>query len=191
MATSGAFDLVGEFLEFGPLGQGLGKNPIRPGGEIRLRPIDRLVERTHAAGIGAGDEHQFGIFAGVGGGPQLGAHLGRLDERFAREMPAPLGKSLVFKLDCCGAGRFQLADGPLDVDRFAEARVGIDDQRDRDAPREPGRLGRQFAEREQPHVGQCQGARREGRPREIHRIVAGLLDQAGRQGVERSGHLNR
>ena len=63
----------------------------------------------------------------------------------ARQMPAPLGKLLVFELNRRRAGRFQLDDRPLDVQRLAEARVGIDDQRQGAGPREIGRLLGQLA----------------------------------------------
>ena len=72
---------------------------------------------------------------------------------------------LVFDLNRGGAGRFQFADGPLDVDRLAESGVGIDDQRDRDASRKPGRLLGQFGEREQADIGHRQFAGRKSRRR--------------------------
>ena len=114
------------------------------------------------------------------------AHIvSAIDERFARKMAAALGQLLVFQLDRGRAGRFQLDDRSLDVQRLAEARIGIDDHREVDAPCQIGRVLGQFAEREQADVGQAQDAGREDRAGEIHRLEPGLLDQPRGQGVRR------
>ena len=47
-------------------------------------------------------------------------------------MAAAFRQPLIFQLDGRHAGRFQFADGPLDVDRLAETGVGVDDHGDFD-----------------------------------------------------------
>ena len=83
-----------------------------------------------AAGIGAGDDDQVVHRRGRRRRRGALAHIASVvDERLAREMAAALGQFLVFELNCGRAGRFELDDRSFDVERLAEAGVGVDDQR--------------------------------------------------------------
>ena len=106
-------------------------------------------------------------------------------------MAAAFRQPLIFDLDRGGAGRFQFADSPLDVDRLAESGVGIDDQGNLHAAGHPSRLGGKFREREQPDVGQRKSTRGKRRSRKVNRVVAGLFDEPCAERVERPWDLNR
>ena len=54
-----------------------------------------------------------------------------VDQRLAREVPAALRHFLVFEVNPRDARRLEQPDGALDVQRFAEAGVGVAEQRQR------------------------------------------------------------
>jgi hypothetical protein len=184
------FDGGGELLEFFFRLQGFGKNPVGAGIEVTFRAVNRVIKAGHAAGIGAGDNHQVLIGLGCGCRSQLGTHGQGLDERFAGQVSAALGELLVFELDGRRTGGFELDDRSLDVERFAKTGIGIDDQREGTGSRQKSRLLHQFGEREQADVGKGQhtgGKRRAGK---VHGFVAAALDQAGKEGARSTGHLD-
>ena len=92
-------------------------------------------------------------------------------------MAAPLGPALVLELDRRGTG---LLEPPHAVGHrvgAAEARVGIDDQRDFDRGSEEPRLGLELVEREDADVGHAEDARRKRSPREIDGLEPLALDE--------------
>src|SRR5262245_49353 len=105
-------------------------------------------------------------------------------------MATALGRLLILYLNGRGAGRFQLDDRSLDLKRFAEARISIDDERQRAGPRRIGRLLGQLREGEQPDVRQAEDSRRERRPGQVNRLVAAALDEPGEEGTRSAGNLD-
>ena len=111
--------------------QRLGEDRVGPGVEVQLRPAHGVVEAVHAAGVGAGDDDEVRVAPGGDGGADLRRHLLRLDQRLAGQMPAPLRHLLVFEVNPGDAGRLEQPHRALDVQRFAEAGVGVAEQRQR------------------------------------------------------------
>ena len=107
--------------------------------EVPERALDREVEPTHPLGrvdrgdrVGARDEHEVGSAEVVGDSArhsQLADHLIRGDQRFAGDVPAPLGKDLILEMRA-GDARVDVQLGhPLNVEEVAVAAVHIDDDR--------------------------------------------------------------
>ena len=96
-------------------------------------------------------------------------------------MTAALGKPLVFELHGGCAGRFELDDRSLDVEGLAKSCVGIDDERQGTGAGEEGCFLDKLREREQADVGEGENTGGEGRAREVHGVVAALLDEAGEE----------
>ena len=70
---------------------------------VELRALQRRLEPEHLTGIGAGDDEQRVVRAGVECGVELGHHLGRRDDLLTREVATALGEHLVLELDGVGA----------------------------------------------------------------------------------------
>ena len=73
--------------------------------------VDRRLEAVGRDRVGARDDDEVEVGAGVGGGLHLGDHLRLRDRLLAVEMAAALRKHLVFDLDGVGAGALQQLDG--------------------------------------------------------------------------------
>ena len=126
----------------GRLGR-LDEDHVGAGLAVELGALKRRLEPEHLAGVGAGDDEQRVVGAGVEGGVQLGHHLGRRDDLLAGEVAAALGEGLILELNRVGAAPLERLHGPTDVQRSAEPGVGVDDDRDATPPRGSPRRCRQ------------------------------------------------
>ncbi len=98
-------------------------------------------------------------------------------------MTAALGRVLIFKLDGAGAGLLQGAHRMGDIDGVAEARIGVDDQRQIDhAPNGHGVLG-DLAEIHETEVRQAEMHICQPRAGQIDRLEAEIRDDPGRQSI--------
>ena len=170
----------------------LGEEPVGPGVAVGLEPANAVVDAVHAAGIAAADDHRARIAAAGGRCGQSLAHLGRLDHPLAGQVAAPFVGRLVFELDRCGPRRLEQPHRLLDVLRAAEARVGIDHDRDRDGPGQDPRLFDELLAGEEADVRYAEPAGRKRRARKIDRIEARLLDEPAGQcegGTDDAEHL--
>ena len=122
--------------------------------------------------------------------PDLGGHRLRLDQGLAREVAAPLGQLLVLQVDRRRARSLEQPHRPLDVERLAEAGVGVAQQRQGRRPRQPPGLVGELGLRHQADVGQPQ-RRRQGGPGQVDGPEAETLGHAGDQGGEDAGQLQR
>ena len=134
------------------LSKASGKIQSAASGQVSLGPLDGVVQRRYAAASVRATITKSGLRRAAAAARSL-AHLSGWHQRFSDEVPAAFGEPLVFKLNGGGAGGFQFTDGPLDVQRFAESRVGIDDHRYVNGTCEPRGLLGQLGEREQADVG--------------------------------------
>ena len=75
-----------------------------------------------------------------GGRAQLRCHLLGANKLLARQVPAALGHDLVFQMDARGARFLEEPHRAFDVQRFAETRVGVAQQRQRCGPRQRARV---------------------------------------------------
>ena len=105
---------------------------------------DRFVETDDGERIGAGDDEEIGVAAGIDGGADLVDVLLALDHALAAHVAALLRPLLIFEEAAGGAGVDQLADGADDVERIAVAGVGVDDDRNLDAAADPRGRARRF-----------------------------------------------
>ena len=89
------------------------------------RAADGRVETLDGPRVGPGHDHEIGIAAGGDGRADLGRHRRGIDQPLAGEVAASLGQDLVFQVQAGDSGFLVKPDGPLDVDGFAEARIGV------------------------------------------------------------------
>jgi len=119
----------------------------------------------------------------------LRRHRRRLDEVLAGEVAAALGQLLVLEVEAGGAGLLEQPDGPLRVERLAEAGVGVAQQRQGGGAGDgPGGLG-ELGGRQQADVGDA-GRGRQGGAGEVDCPEAEALGHAGDQRVEDAGRLD-
>src|SRR5205085_7231156 len=87
------------------------------------------VEAVDAAGVAAGDDDETWVALRGDRGPDLRGHRRRLNQALAGQMPAPFRQNLVFEMNPRGPGRLKQSNGPLYIQCFAEAGVGIAQER--------------------------------------------------------------
>src|SRR5262249_31705087 len=85
-------DLLGRFWR-------LDEADISAGVTIAVRALERGLETVDRNGVGSRHDDEAGIAARIGGGLDLGHHLGGRDHLLAFEMAAALRKNLVLDLD--------------------------------------------------------------------------------------------
>ena len=104
----------------------------RVGARLQVEPgaAHGVVEAVDPAGVGAGDDDEIASRRRrrrpAPWRPSLPARPG-----LARQVAAALGQLLIFQVDTRHAGRLEQPHRPLDVQRFAEAGVGVAKQRQR------------------------------------------------------------
>ena len=114
-----------------------------------------------------------------------------VDDLLVVEVPAALGRELILDLEAGRAGRFDLEDGPANVQRSAEAGVDVGDHWDVDHGHDtPDGVG-DIVEADQPEVGLAQRRRRQGEPRQVGGLEAGLLDEGRAERVGASGCVHQ
>ncbi len=152
---------------------------------------DRLVQPFDGQGVGPGDDEEVPLGAGFHGRADLLHVLLPRHDPLAPHVPAPLGPDLILEEAAGRAGRDQLSDRAVDVQRIAVAGVGVDDDRDRHAHGDPPRPLDHLGLREQPQIGL---ADRRGGHRvagdEAHGKAAALAKPGGKR-VEDAGEGDR
>jgi hypothetical protein len=102
-----------------------------------------------------------------------------------------LRENLILDLQGGGAGALEEANGALHVERVAEARVDVDDERQRADVADPrgglGDLGRS----QQPDVRHAELRVRDPGSSEVHRLIAEILDDACNKRVGSARHQER
>ncbi len=139
-----------------------------------------------AAGIGAGDDDEIAVGAGGAGGADFRGHRLGLDQPLAREVPAALGQHLVLQVNARNAGALEEAHAALDVERLAEAGVGVAQERQRGGEGDGAGELDEVVEGEQSHVGHA-GRRGQGTAGEVDRAEAEALGHLRHQGIEDAG----
>ena len=181
-------DLAGDPCEFPGRPRRFDEAHVGTGFRVAIRPLDRGVEPLHRPRVGAGDDHELGITAGVGRLGEPVEHRRHGHDLLAREVSAALGIELVFEQDAGGACRLEGPHRPGHGRPGAVPRVAVGDQRNQDAVGDaPDALGH-LAGRDESQVGHPQPAR--GRPEspEKEHLDARLLEDPGGEGVVRGQH---
>ena len=93
-------------------------------------------------------------------------------------MSAPLRKFLVLELDGIGAAALEHLDGAADIDRIAEAGVGIDDQRQRDNVAHRADVAGEFGQRDQADIRHAERRIGDAGAGDINRLEADILNDA-------------
>jgi len=120
---------LGEAAEFVGAFESFREDRVGAGGQVQLGPANGVVEPCDAAGIGAGDDDETWILPRRHGRAKPGDHSLRVNQALAGEMAATLGELLIFEVQPRGAGVFKESHGAFDVERLAEASVGIAQER--------------------------------------------------------------
>ena len=136
-----------------------------------------------ARGVGPGDDHEVGRLPGRDRGADLREHLVGRDDLLALHVPAPLGRHLVLDVQRRHAGLLVLLHGPHDVDRVAEAGVGVGDDGQRAGPCDAAGVVDHLRHRHEPDVGTAEHRRGRSEPRHVGRVEPRLLDEAGAERV--------
>ena len=163
------------------------KADIGTGFEIGVDPVDRRLQPLDRARVGARDDDEIGVLAGVDRGVDLADHLGEADHLLALVMAAFLGRDLVFDVKGGDPRFLVLADRADDVDRVAVAGIGVGDDRDFDRFDRHADKADVLGEGQEPEIGIAV------RPRiaaagQIDRLEPGLLDETRGQSVIGAGH---
>ena len=103
-------------------------------------------------------------------------------------MPAALGRHLVFDVQRRDAGLLVLLHGPYDVDRVAEAGVGVGDDRQGAGSCDATGVVDHLGHGHEPDVGTAEHRRRGAEARHVDGLETRLLDEAG---AERVVHTRR
>jgi hypothetical protein len=111
------------------LGRRFDKADVGAGFAEGMGAIHRGGKALDRNGVGACDDYQVGIGAGIDSGLDLSNHFQGRYHLFAFEMSATFGKHLILNLDGVGAGAFEQLDGAPHVECVAKAGVCIDHQR--------------------------------------------------------------
>ena len=147
----------------------LDEQHVRSGLVIGLGTFERGVQPFDSAGIGACDYQGRVILPRIKGGLHLSDHLAAGDQLFAVKMTAAFWERLVLELDGGSPGTLEIPDRALDIERVAEAVVGIHDDRCLD----PVRYGRQrivnLGHADKPDIGPAKAG--------IGKTCAGQVDR--------------
>jgi hypothetical protein len=130
-----------------------------------------------------------GIAASVHGRLEAIDHLLCRHQLLARTVTAALGGHLVLEVHAAGAGADQLTRGARDVERTAEAGVGIDQKRQLARPADAAHVLAHVVERGHPQVRQSEGRIGHARARQIEGAEPGAPGEQRRIGVDRSDDL--
>jgi hypothetical protein len=106
----------------------------------------------------------------------------------ACEVAAFLRADLVFELDRVGAGALQRAHRVAHIERIAEARIGIDDERQVHGVANPRRVFGDLVQAHEAEIGQAERHVRHARAGDVERLETRIGDHARAQRVEGARH---
>lgn len=166
----------------------LDEEDVGPGLPIRVRAGDGAIVAFDGAGVGPGDDHEAIVDACVERGLDLSYHLRLRHDGLAVEMPAALGKRLVFQHDRARAGLLEELYRAAHVDRVAESGVGVDHQRHLHDVGHRTHVGDELGDGQKPQVGDAEIAVGNTCAGHEHHLVSRRFDDARGEGVEGSSH---
>ena len=162
---------------------------IGAGFDIALSALDRRLETLNRAGVRSGDDdHPFA--ARVNRGPHLSDHLIGRNQLLAGEVAAAFRRVLVLDLNRAGANLLEDPDRVSDIDRVAEAGVGIDDQRQIDNAANSQNVIGDLAQIHESEVGQPEVHVGKASASQINRLEAEIGDHPRRKRVGGAGQYD-
>ncbi len=150
---------------------------------IHLGTIKRSIAPMKRQRIGAGNHHEVRVNSGIDGGLDLGDHVFRRNQLFARQMAAALGQDLIFKMHSRHAATLVKLNGTTNVERSAKAIIGIGNQRNIRSISNPGGIIHHFRHRQQTDVRIAETRGRSTSPRHIHGLKASFRYKTRIHGV--------
>ena len=123
---------------------------------------------------------------GIDGRPHLLYHFGGGNHGLAAEMAAALGHHLVLDLDRVGATALQHPDRAPDIDRIAEACVGVHHQRQIHGVAHGGDMVRELRQRQKPEIRLAEKGVGYAGAGYIDRVEAEIGDDARGERIRRS-----
>ena len=117
-----------------------------------------VVPSVDCEGVGARDDYEILIAAGVAGGAHFRHHRFRRDDLLACEETASLGEHLIFDVQGRCAGVFVLAHGAPYVERIAVTGVGVANYGDVYRLRNSASVRDHLGHRKQAEVGEPRAA---------------------------------
>jgi hypothetical protein len=149
--------------------------------------LQRRIEPERRTRVGPGDDLEIPVAARVDRGPDLAEHLRQGHDLLPVEMAAALREDLVLELDPRRAGALQHSDRADHVERVAEARVGVDEERDRDRVGHGRDMVHDLGKRGEPDVGRAEMHVGDAGARDVAGLEAEILHDAREQRVGSAG----
>ncbi len=140
----------------------------------------------HGAGVGAGDDDEVGIAAGLHCRADFGDEFVVRDDVLAIQMTATFGRHLVFDVNGCHAPGFKFTHRARHIEFVAIAGVCIGNQRHANGAGHHRRTVHHLAQGQQTKIRKTKG-RRDTSAGHIDRGKASLLYQPRANGVIRAG----
>src|SRR5690606_3152912 len=164
---------------------GFGEDGVGAGFHAGMRTFDGGVHPFHRDRIGAGDDVELVIGAGVDGGLHAVGHFLGTDDFLARAVAAALGADLVLDVAAGGAELGEALDGAGNIEGGRpEAGVDVDDQRHITDVGDAAHVDQHVVQGVDAQVGQAQRAGSHTAPGKIDGPVTGTLGQQGVVGVD-------
>ena len=165
----------------------LDEDDVCPGLVVELAAADTLVEPEGTAGVGAPDDDEVAVAAGLDGSVELGDLLLGGDDALVLEVAALLGPLLVLEDDAGDASLDALTHGADDVEGVAVAGVHVGDKGDVDGAHYVAHAFHRLRHRQEADVGGSKGGGGEAEAGGEERLEAGLLGEARRESVVGAG----
>ena len=145
-----------------------------------------MLETLDGDCVSPGDHQSFARVPRIESGLDLANHFLRRDQRLVVEMPASLGKCLIFELNRVRPRALEQADRAADVQRVAVAGISIDDERGADTIADHGGGVDDFAHGDETDIGASETGIGNGRPRHIERRKPRPLGEMRGERIENS-----
>ena len=172
------------------LGDRLGKDHVGAGLDASAGAIDRRLQSLDRERVGAGHDHEAGIGARIDGGLDSVDHFLLRDELLVRPVPAALRADLILDVHRACAELDQRFHRARDVERGrAEARVHVDQQRQRRRVRDPADVGQHIVEVADAEIRQAERAGGDAAARQVDRLEPGALGEDRVVRADRAGNL--
>ena len=150
-------DRLAHRLQFVERLRRLDEDDVGAGLVVEPPAADRLVQAERGARVGAADDHEVVVFAGVDGRAELLDLLLGGNDALALEVAALLGPLLVLEDDAGDARAHALANGAHHVERVAVAGVHVRDERHVDGSDDGAHAVEHLGRREQAVVRCAEG----------------------------------
>ena len=148
-----------------------------------LAAMQGLIQAQRGARVGARDDEEIRIFAGIRGNPDFVDHIFDRHNAPAWRMTAFLGNFLILNLNSRAACVLKPFDGVFDVEQTTEAGIGVTDQRCTGSTGNAAHALHHVGVCRNPGIRQAKVRRGNAVTRHIERLEADAVSHLGRDHV--------